>query len=425
MSRPWRLRAGLAAAAAGLALASAGGAVERVLLISIDSLRADEVGAGGGAARTPHLDRMAREGVLVDGAYTPVPSTGPAHASLLTGLYPWHHGVLQNALPLDPRTPTLADAARARGLATAAFVSSELLGDRFGFHQGFDHFRFDPTEPLRFRGRNVERFWSRGEATAREAMRWLTAHASGPFLLWVNLADPAPPFELPPGRALAPQEPIELPAGPLPAGVRDAEQLTRLIRAHRAEVAYADAQLGALVERLRLLARLDETAVVLTSSHGEGLGAHGALVGGDGLFEESVRVPLVLRGPGLTAGRRLEGLVQLEDLAPTLLAWIGAEPPASLDGRDLLPWLRGVAPRSPREAALGRRRSHPREPDLFFAREGDAKWIGRADAPGTRFDLARDPRELAGRPGEGMPERLHRALAGSGAAGPAQGVQSR
>ncbi len=427
-----RLAVGLAAWGGTLLLASAapgpaaGARVERLLLVTLDALRADEPGAAGGPAPTPHLDRLVREGVLVDGAYTPIPSSGPAHASLLTGLHPWSHGVERNTLALDPRSPTLADALRRRGLATAAFVSSRLLGARFGFHQGFGHFHFDPTEPLVFRRRRVDRFWSRGGSTAREAMRWLTANASRPFFVWVHLTDPAPPWEAPPGFALPPSEPVELGPGPLPTDVRGADLLRRLIRAHRGEVAYADAQLGALLQRLRLLALEGETAVVVASVHGAGLGDHGLLAHGGNLYEELVRAVLVARGPGLPAGRRLAGLAQLEDLAPTLLAWVGAEAPGPLDGLDLLPWLRGQAPRSPREAALGRRRAHPREPDLYFVRAGAAKWIGRPDAGGTWFDLDRDPRELAGRPGSGMPEPLRRALAGApGANSPGPPPQSR
>ena len=152
---------------------------------------------------------MAAEGALVERAFTPIPSTGPAHASLMTGLYPWRHGTLRNAVPLDARIPLLAEAAKARGLATAAFVSSYVLDRRFGFHQGFDTYVFEPTERYFWRGQMREAFFSRGEVTAGAAMRWITQHADGPFFVWVHLFDPHTPYDPPPGFAVAPDDPVD------------------------------------------------------------------------------------------------------------------------------------------------------------------------------------------------------------------------
>jgi arylsulfatase A-like enzyme len=385
--------------------------VDRVLLITIDSLRADHVGAYGGPVPTPALDGLAADGALVEWAFTPIPATGPAHASLMTGLHPWRHGTLRNGAPLDARLPLLAEAARARGLATAAFVSSDNLDRRFGFDRGFDHYVFEPTAPFSWRGQKREAFFARGEATAAAAMRWITQHADRPFFVWVHLAEPHLPYEPPVGFAVSPSDPVDRTRRSLPTGLRDFATLDRLNRAYRGEVAYADAQVGRLVERLRLLGLLDGTAVIATADHGEGLGDHGELAHRSNVFDELVRVPFVIRAPGIPAGRRLTGAAQLEDVAPTVRALIGAEAMGASDGFDLLPWLNGGADASPRTAVVGQRRSAPGRRDLYFESRWPEKWIGRIDEPGVSYFRDRDPGERQPAPGNGMPPHLRGQLA--------------
>ena len=279
----------------------------RVVLITVDTLRADHVGAYGGPVATPNIDRLAREGALLEQACSPMGSTGPAHASLLTGLHPWRHGTLDNAVLMDPRIPTLANLLQQRGVHTAAFVSSYVLHRRFGFHQGFDTYAFEPDEELVFRGRLREKFWSRGERTARSAMQWLTVHTADSFFLWVHLFDPHTPYAPPVGYTVSPQDPVDLTGKKKPVQLEDMAHLERSIRAYRGEVRYADAQVGKITTRLALLGLLDETVVILTADHGEGLGDHGWLEHGVSVFDELIRVPLVVRGPGMPAGRRLAG----------------------------------------------------------------------------------------------------------------------
>jgi arylsulfatase A-like enzyme len=197
--------------------------------------------------------------------------------------------------------------------------------------------------------------------------------------------------------------------------VRDVSQLEALIRAYRGEVRYADAQVGRLVERLRSLDLLDETAVVVSSDHGEGLGDHGLLEHGANLHDELVRVPLVFRAPGLPQGRRLQGSAQLEDLAPTLLSLAGVPVPPGLDGVDLGPWLSGEAARSPRPAVVGQRKRYRGRPDRFFLRDWPRKWIGGREGRGREFQLDEDPRERAGTARVGLPEALRDAVEALGA----------
>ena len=193
--------------------------------------------------------------------------------------------------------------------------------------------------------------------------------------------------------------------------MRDAEALDRLNRAYRGEVAYADAQVGRLVERLHLLGLQDATLVIATADHGEGLGDHGQLAHRGNLHDEVVRVPLVLPGPGIPAGRRLAGAAQLADLAPTIRAFIGAEPQGGLDGFDLLPWLTGRAGASPRVAAVGRLRRVQGTADLYFASRWPEKWIGRSDQAGVAFAQDRDPGERLPESGQPMPAYLRELLA--------------
>lgn len=390
-----------------------------VVLITIDTLRADHVGVYGGPVPTPELDGLAAEGILVERAFTPTPTTGPAHASLMTGLYPWRHGVLDNAVALPGQLPTLAEGARAAGFTTAAFVSSYMLAPRFRFGRGFDDYVFEPDQAFRYKGRVNPRFHTDGAATTDRALRWLRANVGGQlFFLWVHYFDVHAPYAPPREFALDESAPVVLQGKKLPDGVRNAEELSTAIRGYRGEVAHVDHQLGRLVAELRRLGLLDDTAVVVTSDHGEGLGDHGHLAHGKNLFDELVRIPLIARGPGVRGGRRLQGEAQLEDLLPTLLAWMEAPPVADTDGVNLLPWWRGEEARSARSEALGRRRIYPRLPDLYYQARDDERWIASAQGKGERFDLAADRHAKAGTPLTTLPPELAAQLEKPAAADP-------
>ncbi len=382
--------------------------IDSLLLITIDTLRADHVGAYGGPVATPAIDRLASQGALVESAYTPTPSTGPAHASLLTGLYVWNHRAEYNAVLLDPRIHTTADAMKANGMKTAAFVSSYILHRRFGFHQGFDTYVFEPSESYVWRGKNRKEFWVRGEATTKAAKHWLTANFDQPFFLWVHYFDPHWPYQPPVGYAVSPHDNVTLEGKRVPKdqNVRDRRHLRELIRAYRGEVAYTDAQVGDLLERVKMLGLDERTAVVLTADHGEGLGDHGVMEHGLNLYEELLRVPLIVRAPGIPAGRRLVGPAQLEDLKPTMLALVGAEDGAPGDGDSLLPWLQGKTDTSPRSLVVGTRAPNKGKRTLYYVRDGSLKWIGAAGRDGLRVDLALDPQETKPEKGEGMPAAL-------------------
>jgi arylsulfatase A-like enzyme len=364
--------------------------------VTIDTLRADHVGAYGGPLPTPAIDGVAAAGALLLDAVTPTPTTGPAHASLWTGLHPWRHGAYDNAVPVSASVPLVTEIAEAAGIPTAAFVSSYVLDARFGFARGFETFHFRPDQHYVWRGREREAFWTRADATTDAALGWLRDHRSGPFLLWVHYFDPHAPYAPPAGFERPPTEAIPLDGKTLPPGVPSFAHLKDLLRAYRGDVAYTDSELARLFAGMRELGLLDATAIIVTADHGEGLGDHGVLEHGQDLFEELVHIPLVVRAPGIAPARRLAGAAQLEDLAPTVLQLLQLPVPSGLDGISLLPWLRGEVAVPPRDAAIGRRKAYRDQPELFFVREPGRKWIGPPGATGRAYELALDPRETGG-----------------------------
>ncbi len=375
-----------------------------VLLVTLDTVRADHVGCyGDRAAETPALDRLAREGVRFAWASSPVPLTLPAHSSLLSGLLPPHHGLRNNGAGSFPaETATLATALAAAGYRTAAFVGAYVLDHRFGLARGFS--TYDDRMERDASGGVPEDGERRGDAVVDRALAWLTANAEGeggrahPFFLWVHLYD-----------AHAPYDP------PSPYRERHAG------RPYDGEIAFADAQLGRLLAALDRAGLAASTVVAAAADHGEALGEHGELTHGLLLYEPTLRVPLLLRAPGRLAPRTVATPVSLVDLAPTLAALAGhplpALPGARLDGRDLSAALLAGA-----EPAAADLYAETRYPALFgwsplaaLTRRG-RKYI-RSTRP-ELYDLARDPGEahdlLAADPGagRGFSDRLAELSAG-------------
>jgi len=291
-------------------------AVRRVLLISVDTLRADHVGAYGyPKPTTPHIDALAREGVLFKDVHTPVPMTLPAHASMLTGTLPPTHGLRDNLLNrLPDGSVTLAETMAARGFTTGAVVSTFVLDRRFGIAQGFQTYddRFQAVHKV---GDLSER---KGDETARVARAWLDEHKDRPFFFFVHFYDPHEPYE---------------PPEPFASRFKDDP--------YDGEVAFADECVGQLLEGLRQLGLYESTLIVLAGDHGEMLGEHGELNHGFFLYEGALRVPLIVRVPGTEAARRVDLPASLIDIVPTVLSQVGAPIPKPVQGLDLSPWLGG------------------------------------------------------------------------------------
>lgn len=295
--------------ASGLAAGAARGA--NVLLVTIDTLRRDRVGAYGGArGLTPAIDALAASGVRYTRAYSHAPMTLPAHASLLTGRLPVHHGLRNNSsYRLGDDVPTLATLLKGQGYRTGAFVGAFVLDARFGLNRGFDV--YDDRVPAD-RGAARFAFPERpGAAVVQSAGDWiLGADSTTPWLAWVHLFDPHAPYAAP----------AEFASGRIP---------------YDGEVAYADAMVGRLVDRLRAAGLLARTLVVVTADHGESLGEHGEATHGLFAYDATIAVPLVIAGPGATASVSAAPVGHV-DVLPTVLAGLGLPPADGLDGRSLI-----------------------------------------------------------------------------------------
>jgi len=291
-----------------------------VLLVTIDTLRADHLGAYGYAtASTPTLDALAHRGVRFETAVAHVPLTGPSHASILTGHTPLGHGYHNNGgFVLPPSVKTAAGEFRQAGYRTAAFVSGYPLDRRFGFDRGFDV--YDDHLP---RGNDprrqayVERF---GDATTDVALKWLSSAAAGatatpqPWFLWVHYYDPHAPYE---------------PPGDLADRFRAAP--------YDGEIAFVDRQIARVLEAIDKSGARDRTVVLVTADHGESLGEHGEVTHGVFIYEGTLRVPWIMAGPGISTGRVPKTVARSIDILPTLLDYSGLPSPAGLEGRSLRP----------------------------------------------------------------------------------------
>lgn len=272
-----------------------------LLLVTLDTTRADHLTPYGYPLPTsPNLEALAKRGTLFRSAYTPVPITLPAHASIMTGLLPVRHGVRHNGFfSLGREHPVLAERLAAAGYATGAFVSGAVLKRSFGLDRGFG--RYDDAVDARTRERPAG-------ATAGAAIAWLKT-VRPPFFAWVHFFDPHNPYE---------------PSGGGPPGLSP----------YDGEIARMDAGVGMLLAWLRESGREADTLVVAAGDHGEMLGEHDEPFHGIFLYEASVRVPLIAAGPGVRTGAEVEGPAALMDLFPTLLEAAGLVPPPS-DGTGL------------------------------------------------------------------------------------------
>jgi choline-sulfatase len=323
-----------------------------VVLISIDTLRSDRLGAYGyrGAA-TPNIDALAADGILFEHAFSHVPMTLPSHASILTGLLPAHHGVRDNAgFVLDDRTPTLASILKANGYATGGAVSAYVLRASTRVANGFDD--YDDAIPF-FEGAPTGNLARRGDKTVAIAQRWISAHAQSPFFAFVHLFEPHAPYE----------------------------------PTYDADVVAADRHVGALLDALRSAKLYDDALIVLLSDHGEGLRDHGEAEHGVLLYREALQVPLIVKLPrNARKGERVSRPVQLVDVLPTIAAVTQVTPP-QVDGVSLLD---DAGPRPVFSETL-----YPRIHLGWSELRSVIDWPGHLiDGPKPElYDLARDPRE--------------------------------
>lgn len=349
-----------------------------LVVVTIDTLRADRLGAyGSTTVPTPHFDRLASEGVRAVDASAHVPITRPSHASLFTGRYPAEHGVRDNiSLPLAGDVPTLAAALKAQGFATAAFVSTFVLTSASGLARGFDHYD-DALEGAAGAGgaTSIGQAQRRGDATLDRVEQWLDARTAEErakrTALWVHLYDPHDPYE-----------------PPEPFASRFADRL------YDGEVAWTDTLLGRLRSSLEARQLWNDALVVVTADHGEALGEHGETGHGFFAYETTLRVPLVLRGPGVPAGTTFAPTLRLIDVAPTVLELLGLPVLDGATGRSLAAPVTGGAPGPPQTTYAESLTPlvHYQWSDLRVLRDGRWKYI-LAPRP-ELYDLTADPGEL-------------------------------
>jgi arylsulfatase A-like enzyme/tetratricopeptide (TPR) repeat protein len=341
-----------------------------VLLVTFDTTRWDHVGyASGRQGLTPNLDALAERGTWFSSAIASAPITLPSHATILTGTEPYRHGVRNNGTyVLTDNATTLAECLADRGYRTHAIVSAFVLDGRFGLDQGFSSYDDDLSEAAKesvFMSREIP-----AERTADKAVSWLrdSRDMAEPFLLWVHFFDPHAAYVAPPDTlARFPGEP------------------------YAAEIAYADAMLGRIIAELEHQGMVDSTLIVFLSDHGESLGEHGESTHGIFVYDATMRVPLLMAGPGVASGRRVSPPVRTVDVMPTILDLVGAPIPVDINGASLRPVMAGDADTPVAYVESFMPRLNYGWSELRGLRSATHKVV-RAPRP-EAFDLIRDPDE--------------------------------
>lgn len=347
--------------ALSLGLAACGEAPPNVLLITIDTQRADRLGCYGNQVATPAMDRMAREGTLFEQASTTIPRTSQAIASLFTGQYPAEHGAREIGEYLSSEALTLAEVFAARGYQTAGVSANGLAGRFQGLHQGFDEF-VDAIDlarayPLWNELASPDGEWvGSAEAVTREALRILQGWTEKPWFLWVHYSDPHFPYSPPPPEVTASQArefyedmpSFEPRASTIFFDLNGRASALRpvLSRMYDREVVYTDKWIGTLMAQVRSVPGADRMVMALTSDHGESLGEHGYFYEhGDFVYEATMRIPFVFHAPGrVAAGGRIGEVASIIDLPATLLGLAGVEVPSTMSGWD---WSKRLGRESP------------------------------------------------------------------------------
>src|SRR6266481_376803 len=343
-----------------------------VVLITIDTLRADHLGCYGyQKIKTPNIDSLAAEGARFARAFTVVPVTLPSHTAMLTGTYPMLSGMHDfSANKLSPQQVTLATVLKRAGYVTGAVVGSAVLDSRFGLNHGFD-FYFDHFDFSRLEEANLDEMERPGNVVADQVLEWLGRNSQKKFFLWMHLYDPHYPYR--------PPEPYSHEYAAQP---------------YDGEIAFADEQVGRLLRFLKDRGLYQNTVIVVSGDHGESLGEHGEKTHGFFIYNVTMHVPLIIHLPGKSTTQTVDDPVSLVDLMPTVLAATGLDIPSQMQGRSLVPALRGEKIDQDRtlygETFLPR--LHFNWSELRGAENAKYHFI---DAPRPElYDLAKDPGEL-------------------------------
>lgn len=367
-----------------------------ILFITFDTTRVDQLSPyGSRELETPNIQKLADEGVLFENVYAQAPQTLPNHASIFTGLYTITHNVVSNGQKLDERALTLAEVLKRYNYNTGAIVSAAPLMKVFNLDQGFDHYDDDFSAPDLLHGlKGLLRFFSankinmqsdrKGHETARLAVRWIkSASKKGkPFFLWVHFFDPHKPYDYRPDfeRPELIEDPVDL------------VQQDGTRAAYASEIQFADHNMGKILTALETLGIADKTLTVFTADHGESLGEHEYLGHRQHVYENIIRVPLIIRWPQfLPIARRIAVPAMSIDIMPTLLSLLEVPHlPDSFQGRDMLA-VRQQKPRKIYSLAVKLFTKAPIRRTMIY---GDYKFI-EFDQPerNALYDIRTDPLE--------------------------------
>jgi len=347
-----------------------------ILLIIIDTLRADHLGCYGyQGIKTPNIDRLAREGVLFTNVTCQVPLTLPSHCSILTGTHPMYHGVRDNAgFYLEEENTTLAEILKGYGYATSGFIGAFVLDSRWGIDQGFDYY-FDNFDISLYETANLDVVQRIGEEVVDEAFHWWDENGHNKFFTWIHLYDPHSPYD--------PPEPFKTMFGGKPYELYDGE------------IAYTDMLIEEIMAKLEEKGVLDNTLIIFTSDHGEMLGEHKESFHGFFIYDAATRIPLIIKLPTIAlGGSAIQAQVQSVDIVPTILHMLGIPIPNEVQGQSLLPMLLGKGGDDEERYAYSET-YYPRYrfgwSELKSLRNSQFKYI---EAPKPElYDLIRDPRE--------------------------------
>jgi arylsulfatase A-like enzyme/tetratricopeptide (TPR) repeat protein len=354
------------------ALAAAATDPPNVILITLDTVRADRMGfLGSKLGLTPQLDALASQGVVFEHAYSQAPITPVSHATMLTGTFPQYHGIRNFGDRLPPSVPFLPEILHDQGYHTGAFVGSIILDPKNGFASGFER-GFDVYNAGFHRQKTGERreasMQRRGEVTLGYALEWLGQQQGGPFFLWFHLWDAHDPYNPPePFRSRFPKAP------------------------YNGGIAYVDATVGKLLDYLRKQGLYDNTLIAVAADHGESLGDHGELTHSIFLYDATIHVPLLLKLPGNRfVGQRVSSAASLVDLAPTVLEALGQTPPPAMQGRSFLPLIGNPHPGNRPSFATGDHSERSFGWSALVSVRVGSKLYVRAPSP-ELYDLASDP----------------------------------
>jgi arylsulfatase A-like enzyme len=354
-----------------------------VVLITLDTTRADALGSYGQKRPiTPNLDRLAAEGTQFLQSVSSTPSTLPSHSTILTGRYPFVHGVRSNAgYVLSDENTTLAEVLSADGYGTFAEIAAPVIGAHTQLNQGFDRYRdfeFDDIEFKTIHVRDIDGEERTVEVDEREAdditrfgLRTLKENRSKKFFLWLHYFDAHAPYS-PPGRFYE----------------------TSSESAYHGEIQYVDEQIGLILKQIEGLGLRERTLVVVTADHGEAMGEHDEKTHVYFVYDSTIRVPLLFWGAKVPAGLKVESLVRTVDITPTILDMLDLPPLEGVQGTSLLPLMNGesldldlvgygasIEPHTIFGTSI-----------LRFVRKGRWKYIHKVNP--ELFDLAKDPGEL-------------------------------